>query len=619
VLASRAAQATLPRMKKLISCVALASLSVLVVLHCSSEDTGFGKVKPGASSSGTLIGIGDADTDASPATYGLCSPDLKSVLDPEGKVVTTCGPGEACGKAGCVSACQGARDNKSSVGCEYYAVVPDMLQLAQGSCHAAFVVNASDVPAKLEVERAGKKYDVSKFARVPVGSGPNLVYGQLPGGDTLQPGQLAILFLNHKQTTPIDFLGQKIDYNCPKGVTAALDGEVAGVYGTGLGEAFKITSTAPISAYDIYPFGGGASANTGASLLLPSSVADINYIGVSGYGRSAVTEEDAPFLQILATEDNTQVRIKPIANIEGGGGVPKGSAGQITTLTLKRGQYMQISQNQELSGSPIESDKPVLVVGGNRCMNIGLSQSACDNAHQFLPPVKALGTRYVAVPHPERVPGVAESPPWRIVGAVKDTKLVYEPSAPAGAPTSLSPGQVVEFAAGTAFVVSSQDAEHPFYLSGHMTGGGGNAEKLKSTGDPEFVNVIPADQYLKSYVFFTDPTYPRTQIVVTRAKGKDGFKDVTLACAGVLSGWKPVGTSGQFETTNVGLAAGNYEKVGNCANGRQELSSEAPVGITVWGWGQSGTTPASSNVSYAYPAGASVRPITAVVVPVMPN
>ena len=42
-------------------------------------------------------------------------------------------------------------------------------------------------------------------------------------------------------------------------------------------------------------------------------------------------------------------------------------------------------------------------------------------------------------------------------------------------------------------------------------------------GDPEFVNVIPPAEYLSSYVFFTDPTYPETDLVVVRTLGSGGF------------------------------------------------------------------------------------------------
>jgi hypothetical protein len=145
-------------------------------------------------------------------------------------------------------------------------------------------------------------------------------------------------------------------------------------------------------------------------------------------------------------------------------------------------------------------------------------------------------------------------------------------------------------------------------------------------GDPEFVNVIPPQQYLSDYVFFTDPTYPETNLVIIRSKTAAGFQDVTLDCAGVLSGWMPVGNGGQYEYTRADLVTGDFTKVGNCDNGRHEIKSTGPFGLAVWGWGSAATGGSfglpgngfySQAVSYAYPAGASVQPINTVVVPPM--
>jgi hypothetical protein len=52
-------------------------------------------------------------------------------------------------------------------------------------------------------------------------------------------------------------------------------------------------------------------------------------------------------------------------------------------------------------------------------------------------------------------------------------------------------------------------------------------------------------------------------------------------------------------------------KVGGCDNGRHEMTSAGPFGITVWGF--------DNSVSYAYPAGASIKPINSIVVPPVPR
>jgi hypothetical protein len=84
--------------------------------------------------------------------------------------------------------------------------------------------------------------------------------------------------------------------------------------------------------------------------------------------------------------------------------------------------------------------------------------------------VRALGSEYVAVRYRNRYAGTEESPPWRIIGAANGTVLSWDPAPPAGAPSTLSLGEVTEFETNGPFVVKSQDESHPFYVSAHMTG-----------------------------------------------------------------------------------------------------------------------------------------------------
>jgi hypothetical protein len=156
---------------------------------------------------------------------------------------------------------------------------------------------------------------------------------------------------------------------------------------------------------------------------------------------------------------------------------------------------------------------------------------------------------------------------------------------------------------------------HPFYLGAYMTGGA----PFGGEGDPDWVNVITPSQFLTHYVLFTDPTYPETNLVVVRtASPSDGsFADVTLNCAGggprTLDGFAPIGA---YQYTRVDLSTGNFESVNGCSNGRQEITSARPFGVTVWGWGN---TEQTQYVSYAYPAGAGFQPINQVVVPPVPR
>jgi hypothetical protein len=554
---------------------------------------------------------------------GASSSGGSSGAGPQGDGGSLVGDGSMTGSSsgGATSSCSGAGGTQTNTGCEYYAVDPDVDLGGNGGCFTAYVANTGTSPVQLTVDRAGTTFDVSKFAYIATGSGANIQYAPIANG-TLPASEVALLFLDDVPGAN-DGVGS---LDCPSTVQTAMTGAAA-TAGTGLGSAFHITASGPVAAYDIYPYGGGRTALTSATLLLPTAAWGTNYIAVDAFGGGAVLE-DLPFIAIVGAQDGTKVTINPTSAIVGGNGVAAGPKGTATTYTVNAGQVLQFTQNAALDGSIIQSDNPIGVWGGKTSVSI---EACCDDsAHQQIPPVRALGSEYVGVRYRNRYSGIEESPPWRIIGAADGTVLTWDPAAPSGAPTTLSLGQVAQFDTNGPFVVSSQDASHPFYVSAHMTGGalydpnqqdGGENATPDGRGDAEFVNVVPPDEFMSSYVFFTDPTYPETDLVIVRAQGSGGsFADVTLDCAGTLSGWEPVGNGGKYEYTRFDLVTGNFQGTGSCNNGRHEMSSTAPFGVTVWGWGSAATGQVGSGfytqyVSYAYPAGAGVAPINTVVIP----
>jgi len=579
---------------------AFAVLTVPAVLFavsfgCSKGGSGFTEDDGGEGGIGDEGGIippfgGDGGEASTTSTH--CSADLHQILDQNNQVVMTCPPDQGCGQGGCVPACQSAEENKSTVGCDYYAVEPDTINVAQGGCFAAFVANTWGVPVKLTADYNGQQINMANAARIPQGSGQSITYSALPNGE-LPPNQVAIIFL-----------ARNASIACPNGVTPGIATDGA-AHGTAMGHAFHITSSAPVVAYDIYPFGGSLSFASSATLLLPSTAWGTNYVGVAPYEKDQVVSYAQPSLAIAAREA-TDVTINPTAAIVGGGGVAATGKNVPHTYHLNKGDVLQFTQDAQLTGSPIQSTKPVGVWAVATCLNIDVNDTACDAAHQQIPPVLALGHEYVAVRYRNRAQS-EESVPWRIVGGVPGTTLKYFPSAPQGAPLSVNQGTLAQFWSPGPFVVQSQDDQHPFYMSGHMTGQ--DHAPASGTGDPEFVNVIPSAEFLASYVFFTDPTYANTNLVLVRKDSGQGYQDVTLDCLGKVSGWQPInGTAYQYARVDITV---NGQAQGMCNNGRHQITSNAPFGLTVWGWDQ--------YVSYAYPAGASVQPINTVIVPATPN
>jgi hypothetical protein len=589
--------------------------------------------------------IGDSGADAGPPCATTCSADLHQILDCDTPPhvlqtcagSTGCGPGSA-GDAGlqCIDACGAAAANKSSIGCDYYVIPPDCPLLGtEGSCFAAFVNNTWDAPLQVTLEWKGQSIDAVPFSYIPTGSGTKLTYTPVPSTG-IPSHQLAIVFLNQYNPTvcPLNPGCYSAAYccnqiPCPAGVHAAIETEDVGLHGTGIGSALHLTTTLPASVDDIYPYGGAKSQLASATMLLPTSIWDTNYVAVTSY--PAVTTSitgtltSPPEVEIVGMTDGTQVTLLPTSAILPGlpdGGVSGAPAGQPVTYALDKGQLLQFTQADDLSGTRIQATHPVGLWGSHLGMSIPENVLFLDAAHQQIPPVKALGSRYAAVSYrTRRSDGIEEAAPWRIMGMVGGTVLTYDPPL-VGAPASLDVGQVVEFSAivpfsasSVPFVVSSQDAAHPFYLAAHMTSCAGvegydpHDPNGVCHGDPETVNVIPPEQFLSSYMFFTDTTYGDTNLVLVRGPASDGsYKDVQLDCLGgtPVAGWAAIGGSVlQYARVDVQLGGA---PVGSCDNGVHTITSESPFGLTVWGW--------DAAVSYAYPAGASVKPINTVAVPI---
>jgi len=585
---------------------------VALLLGCSGKQHTFcddaGCDNDGSTDDATFddVGLnGDAGDDTAGCTT-TCSSDLHQILDCSNKVLMTCPPDQGCAGGMCIPACDAAKANKSSVGCEYYAQNPPFF--SGGSCFAVFVANTWGSPVKVSVDRGGTMFNVSQFGYLTQGNGQSITYTPLSNGQ-IPANQVGVLMLN-----------QEGGLKCPMNTVTAT--QTASLIGTGKTQAFHIVTDAPVVAFDIYPYGGGSTAVASGTLLLPTSVWTDNYVGITAYPPGFGS---GSWISVVAQENGTDFTIVSPAAILGGGGVMSAPANTPTKYSLNKGEIIQFQQSTmpDLSGSPIQATKPIGVWGGNHCTN--LEQPACDGMHQQIPPITALGSEYAAVRYRNRLQSFDEKPPWRIMGVVDGTTLTYDPPVSLG-PTSLKRGQVVEFDEGNQFVVKSQDSKHPFYFGAHMTGcfslPGNYGSPVGCAGDPEFVNVVPPAQFLGQYVFFTDPTYPETHLVFVRAKANDNaFHDVVLDCAGNLTGWKSVGSSGKYEYTRLDLVTGNFQKVGNCDNGRHLAKSDGPFGLTVWGWGSGATkgTFFSEACSYAYAAGMSVQPINTVVVPPTPN
>jgi IgGFc binding protein len=595
---------------------------------------GDGSITDGRSRADVPNLLGDSGGKDGTGSALQCSSDLQSVVSSSGVLVMKCPPDEGCAGGKCVAACDAAAAAKGTIGCDFVVATPSFFPEIAPPCFAIFIANNWGKAVTIEVTRGGMSYDPTSFGLIPTAGTPASSWTPIAASGVPQ-GDVGILFMSQDPSsengTPL---------TCPITPAVNTTGGTAIFTDTasasGLGSAWHIVTDVPVTAYDILPYGGASSYLPSAELLIPTTAWTTNYYGIVPYRGNASADQGPQWGQIVASQDGTVVKVVPNVTLPAGTGVASAPSGALTTYSLNAGDYLQWQDSTEMSGTVISSNYPVGFSGGlgyDCYSSVTSTGGGCDSAHQQIPPISALGFDYVVPPFTTRRASLApESIPYRIVGAVDGTNLTYDPpgltsttgTAFSQPPTTLSAGQVVEFETAVAFRVTSQDANHPFYVGQVMPGcmvTDGSRPGCDPTnidvmelgcclGDEEFVNILPPAQYLEKYIFFTDVTYATTNLVFTRTKTAGGFQDVSLDCAGTLTGWQPVGTGGIYEITNIDLIRATTPN-GSCNNGPHTATSTGPFGLMVWGLDEYS--------SYAYPAGGNVAPINTVIITPTPK
>jgi hypothetical protein len=561
-----------------------------------------------------------------------CSGDLRSVVNAAGDVVVTCPADEGCASGACIDACAAAAKSRGSLGCDYWLATPVTydVEVGQGEpCFGMFVANTWPTAAVVSVSYAGEAYEPTTFAHVP---GPSAPAGwPALGASGIPESNVAVLYLSGAPDVQFHEIAGDV-LSCP-GATATGDSTApvwttAAGGGTGKYEGFHVTTSVPVTAYDIFPFGGATSFFPGAELLYPSSAWGTNYVVLATPAGTA-SPSRLKYVDILAYEDGTSVTFSPSVDLPGGGGYPAVAAKTSTTFTLNAGEYAHwetAAASNDLAGSIVLANNPVSVAAGDDFFRLQpFSEPGGEATHVQIAPTSALGHDYAVSPYTTRRADLEEeSIFYRIVGIVDGTTLTFDPPEP-DAPSTTGQAQVSDFQVVGAFRVTSQDANHPFSIAEVMSTGnlnfdGGTYRKDCATitvsgfpltcGDEDFIPLVPPAQFLSRYVFFTDPTYSTTTLDLVRVKQAGSFADVTVDCLGAVTGWEPIGTSGDYEYARTDLLRavppGTSPDGGRCTNGRHEATSTSPFGLVVHGL--------DTYASYGYPAGGNAAVLSGVVV-----
>ncbi|MCB0711233.1 MAG: IgGFc-binding protein [Ignavibacteriae bacterium] len=196
---------------------------------------------------------------------------------------------------------------------------------------------------------------------------------------------------------------------------------------------------------------------------------------------------------VLATEDQTEVTIVP--SVETGAKRP---AGKPFTITLNRGEAYQVVPEfhahtpSDLTGTLIESDKPVALFSGHNCAYVPTNMyKACNLLIEQLPPVNSWGKRFIASPFSSR-----ESFVLRIVADRQGTEVAVNGQSVA----KLDPGKFYEIddLNDNTLITSNLPVMVMQYATGYTYKPPGKAV-ADSIGDPMMILLPPSDRFLTYY------------------------------------------------------------------------------------------------------------------------
>jgi len=349
--------------------------------------------------------------------------------------------------------------------------------------------------------------------------------------------------------------------------------------------AYQLTSTGPIVAYQLNPLDNVGVFSDDASLLLPEHVLGDTYLALSypNMVRRPMADDWHGDLTLAASRD-TMVQITPATDISDGSGLTL-HAGDTRTYTLHAFDTLRlVATGGDITGTAVTSDQPIAAFAGHEATVIPdpfpfRSPCCADHLEEQLYPTVTWGSHYV-IPR-----GVARETQIhdyvRVMAQHANTVIQVVPDLGA---LSTCAGKLL--AAGEFCELWPQQdvevmASGPVLVGHYMVSGGGLD---RNSGDPALAFVPPVEQFRTSYVIVVPLQYVTNDLqLITSAGGSvllDGT-DVSLTLMPFAASWA---------AARITIAPGTHT-----------VSCPQKCSVEVAGW--------DAAVSYLYSGGLDLTPL----------
>jgi hypothetical protein len=530
------------------------------------------------------------------------------------ETVGWCNPamGEACVAGRCFNGCEYADELDSNVGCDYWAVDLDNAMVgfgldASSQQFAVVVSNPSALDATVTVERnvAGP------------GEAPEV---ELVDEQLLFPGDLYTFLLDRREVDGSSLFGMD------DGTHTALTTN-----------AYHITSTAPIVAYQFNPLDNVDVFSNDASILIPKNSTGTRYL-VLGWPQTIAETPEYPgtdmgndlraFLTIVGTEPVTTVVVTlPLVDglevLGDGDTIPRLYGGDTLTMELGMFEVLNLETDSfmaDFTGTEVVADKPIAVFSGSEASDVPtfttLSDRQCcaDHLEQQVYPEGTQGRTFVAGLTPSRteavraagadvaVPEKGEKEYFRIM-AVHDDTVVETTLDPPDDSFHLARGEHVTVMSTRDFLITSHKpiSVGQYVASQNVTG----ISSDLPGGDPAFILMSPKEQWREAYIFLTPSLYAFDFVIIAH----DVTTDIEMDGAPLPPTCRTRPVPGA-ETVAVTRCQLSFPEIvdgtppdnvldGEQDDGVHDITADAPIGLVVYGF--------DSYVSYGYPGGTDLQ------------
>ena len=225
-----------------------------------------------------------------------------------------------------------------------------------------------------------------------------------------------------------------------------------------------------------------------------------------------IEEEPAykAMFMVVTTEDNTAITLTLTVSLNLAGvedittdGSSKVTlvAGQPKSFNMNKMQTLYVRSEEDLTGSLVQSSKPVSVFSGHECGNVPASIGLCDLMVEQVPPVATWGKSFLIAP----LTGSRDSSSViRVVSSRENTAISLTCSSDDSKTFQIQPaGGFEEFS-----ISNSQhcglESNKPVLVAQFSVGS--NAEVTNTLGDPFLLVVPPVEQYQSKYTLTTFST-----------------------------------------------------------------------------------------------------------------